>query len=151
MNLLLSKQFPAGHISAGKPTNFEQSLLKGQNGGSEGKIHTIRENYEWWNQKADKINAGTTILSIRQWTARPYHSEQKKILELKKVGVERIFMEYDRNTGKITCEIEGKPFQKIEQLAAHDGLSISDFIAWFFGDGKTSFSGVIIHFTDFRY
>lgn len=151
MNLLLSNRFPASHTSAGQPTNFERSILIGQNGGSNGKIHTIRENYAWWEQKAIKINAGDMVLSLKQWTERPYHSEQRKILELKKIGVQHISMEYDRETGKLICLIDGKPYENTGQLAANDGLSLPDFIDWFFGDGKTSFSGVIIHFTDFRY
>lgn len=151
MNLLLSSRFPAQHISAGNPTNFESKLLIGQRGEPGGKIHTIRENQEWWQQKAGKINAGDMVLSIRQWTGRPYHSEQKKILELTKVGVQRISMEYDRERKIMTCLIDGKSYQNAGQLAANDGLALADFIDWFFGDGKTSFSGVIIHFTGFRY
>ena len=49
--------------------------------------------------------------------------------------------------GRIT--IDGVPIQ----LARNDGMTLEEFKDWFFGQGldRTVFSGVIIHFTDFRY
>lgn len=147
MNLLLSNRFPMTHSRAGEPTNFEKSLL------NHTKIHTIRENYKWWKLKAEKINAGAMMLSLRQWMGRPYHTDQKNILDLKKIGIQQIYMEYDRENSRIvTCIIDGKPYDDLKQVASHDGLSLADFTEWFFGNRKeNNFSGVIIHFTDFRY
>lgn len=36
-------------------------------------------------------------------------------------------------------------------IAKNDGLSLEDFIEWFFHGKSGSFSGKIIHFTDYRY
>lgn len=38
----------------------------------------------------------------------------------------------------------------IEVVAKNDGLSVEDFISWFFTKDNV-FEGVVIHFTDFRY
>lgn len=40
----------------------------------------------------------------------------------------------------------------IRYNAKNDGLSVEDFVEWFFGNNKENvFEGVVIHFTDFRY
>lgn len=39
-----------------------------------------------------------------------------------------------------------------EKIAENDGLSVDSFSDWFFKKGKgNEYSGVIIHFTGFRY
>ena len=43
-----------------------------------------------------------------------------------------------------------KRILNVEQLAANDGMTLDDFVSWFFKTSNT-FEGVIIHFTDFRY
>lgn len=67
--LMLSKVFTSGHSKAGQPTRFKEHLMDGT------KKHTIRGNYLYWAKKAEQINAGKMVLSIRQWTGRPYNSE----------------------------------------------------------------------------
>lgn len=40
----------------------------------------------------------------------------------------------------------------IHEVAKNDGLSVEDFVEWFFGNNKENvFEGVVIHFTGFRY
>lgn len=46
--------------------------------------------------------------------------------------------------------IDGKQLLNVEQLAANDGMTLDDFVSWFFKTSDT-FEGVVIHFTDFRY
>ena len=54
------------------------------------KKHTIRGNYQYWAKKAEQINAGKMVLSIRQWTGRPYNSEQEEIMQLHTLRVQAI-------------------------------------------------------------
>ena len=145
--LMLSKTFPRKHISFGKETDFRTKMEKKQ------KIHTIRGNYELWKHNIEKIQNGKFYLSVRQWADKPYRSKQVEVMEFKNVGYERISMQYNRETGILKAEINGKNFDNVRELAAHDGLEWDEFIDWFFGQGtgRTSFNGVIIHFTDFRY
>lgn len=67
--ILLSKKFMLGHSKAGKPTHFEERLKDGQ------KIHTIRDNYDWWKHSVDKMKSGDFRISVRQWAERPYNSK----------------------------------------------------------------------------
>lgn len=145
--LMLAKKFFAKHISASKNTNFQKHLESGR------KIHTIRSNYDMWKHDIEKINNGGFVLSIRQWEDKPYRSKQEEIKCLKKVGYERITMEYNPETKNIKAIINGKQFIDVKKIAENDGLKWEDFIDWFFGQGmnKTLFQGIIIHFTDFRY
>lgn len=141
--LLVSKRFPASHERCGELTGFREKLLKG-------KIHTIRENGNYWQKKAKLIESGEAYLSIREWTGKPYCSPQAEILQLPKVGVQTITMSWTANdTMPVVC-IDGKQFFDLKTPAANDGLEQSDFLSWFFAT-KNDFQGVILHFTEFRY
>ena len=51
------------------------------------------------------------------------------------------------------CWIDNKRVP-IEDIANNDGLSVEDFVDYFFGKcgcKSNIFEGVVIHFTDFRY
>jgi hypothetical protein len=40
----------------------------------------------------------------------------------------------------------------VEVVAKNDGLSVENFVEWFFGNSKSNvFEGVIVHFSSFRY
>lgn len=146
--ITLSKTFPKTHKRAGELTHFRSSIEKGV------KIHTIRTGYERWRHNIDKVQAGTHIVSLRQWKGVPYRSEQDEIKNIANAGYERISMLYDRSSGKIKATINGKPYDNVKQIAANDGLKWDDFVDFFFGKGaydKTLFQGIIIHLTDFRY
>lgn len=61
----------------------------------------------------------------------------------------KIFRSSDTNVMKFVFEKEDVA---VEQIAKNDGLSVADFVEWFFGSSKSNvFEGVVIHFTDFRY
>lgn len=136
--LLLSKQFLAGHPKAGQPTCFFDKIS------CLDKIHTIRSNYEFWKKRIDQVNEGKAILSIRQWTGKPYKSPQQELLQLYKAGIQKLewdwlgwfIDDYDSDFG-------------IKDFAPNDGLSVEDFKAWFKKYPVEPMA--IIHFTDFKY
>ena len=74
--LILSKDFPLTHRKAGTPTSFADLVASGK------KIHTIRGNYDLWDQRIKDVQEGKAVLSLRQWTGRPYASEQVEIQQL---------------------------------------------------------------------
>lgn len=181
--LMISKHFMKVHPRAGEPTEFREKIelalsgavrihtvsrhRAGQGWGRKlyedhGKIHTIRDNYEYWARIAEEVNAGRGILSLRQWTGSPYNfardgSKQKEFCQLTKMGIQKINIEpilgvkvpenlsvnFDYN-----IYIDTKQFKKTQSLVLNDGLLPDDFRGWF---KKPLINGAIIHFTDFRY
>ena len=126
--LMLSREFPGYHPRCGQPTEFRSKYGKGV------KKHTLRANAELWERRAAEVNAGRAVLSVRQWSGRPYekgsHPEEK--------------VHSGRYHPKVT---------DLDVLASNDGLSCEDFRHWFphRGDAGEDFHGVILHFTDMRY
>ncbi len=147
--LILSHHYPKGKINAGKPTHFKEQLQDGR------KIHTCRGRYDGWSHNIDLINTGKYVMSVREWDGRPYGKgvKQSEIASYQKLGYQRMTLRYDRTTDEIKCVIDGKRFTDIETLARNDGMTLKEFKDWFFGHGiqRDIFSGIIIHFTDFRY
>ena len=142
--ITLCKIFPVTHSKAGAPTGFEDSLNAGN------KIHTVRfDGKDAWNKRYKDIQDGKKYLSIREWTGRPYNSEQRELARRDVIGLQRISMTYSAGDSVPQCWIDGKSVP-VEEVAAHDGLSLEDFTEWFFHDTNT-FDGVVIQFTDFRY
>lgn len=95
--------------------------------------------------------SGKKYLSIREWTGRPYNSEQKEIAQLPKIGLQHVTMTYSSEDAYPEIWIDNKKVS-IHEVAKNDGLSVEDFVEWFFGNNKENvFEGVVIHFTDFRY
>ena len=136
--ITLSKTFPQGHPRAGQPTNFRESFERGL------KIHTIRCNYDLWAKRLDEVIAGRAVLSLRQWSGKPYGSKQEPPIRIltKDHGVGYQKLE--------SSELLSDSFSIDRDGAAHDGLSYADFYNWF--DNKpTKDPYIIIHFTPFRY
>jgi hypothetical protein len=144
--LTLCKAFPATHSKAGEPTQFEKKLNAGL------KIHTIRYNAKnVWNDRYNGIKSGNKYLSVREWTGRPYNSVQREFTRFDKIGLQKIKMVYSVDDAYPKIWIDDKEVS-IQEVAKNDGLSVSDFVEWFFGNNKeNTFDGVIIHFTNFRY
>ena len=143
--LTLCKSFPATHSRAGEPTGFGEKIKTG------GKIHTVRFNNQdksgrsfLWDKREKDINSGRKYLSVRQWSQRPYHSEQEELGTYDKIGLQHIKI-VPGNTPLVF--VDGKKVP-VEDVAKNDGLSVDDFLDWF---GDKPFSGVIVHFTNFRY
>lgn len=143
--LTLSKSFLKEHPKAGQPTDFKRKLIEGI------KIHTIRDNYELWLKRIKEVQEGKAILSIRQWSEKPYRSKQEIIMDLTyENGVSCQCLDCDK---PFALEIDGKPLKyqpEMVQLANNDGLDYEDFYSWFNIDKATG-KKAIIHFTKFRY
>lgn len=142
--LPLASRFPAGHLKRGQLTGFPEKVIKGT------KIHTFREDPGKWAYNMELINSHNAELSIRRWIGRPYHTPQLEVKRLKKIGIQQVQMTWESDIEQPTVFIDGKRILNVEQLAANDGMTLDDFVSWFFKTSNT-FEGVIIHFTDFRY
>lgn len=155
--ITLSRVFPAKHSKAGEPTKFRNAFNAGQvfNRGSEclyvrPKLHTIRANYLLWEKRIKEVQAGNAVLSVRQWTGKPYRSKQIEIARLTAangVGIQMLrFLGDNFNGGYIRNGVY--PSDKI--LAKNDGLSLADWEEWFRGYDLSK-PLAIIYFTKFRY
>ena len=149
--ITLSRLFPTTHSRRGEPTDFASKLASGE------KKHTIRKNYDQWIVNAEKMERSKFYLSIRQWSGRPYKSPQVEIAQRNNpIGVQPIELYYHADNDTITAQIDGREWLDADcyTIAKNDGLSVQDFKEWFFGKDPHEdkvFTGVIIHFTDFRY
>lgn len=161
--ITLSQVFPTWHKRAGEPTKFRAAFLSGQTCSkckkrnhamctsecfSGLKIHTIRANYPLWLKRITEVQAGKAVLSVRQWTGKPYRSPQEEIAILTNedgLGIQELKMiDLFRPT-----TINGNRVE-LPDLAANDGLSFNDWYDWFKSyDLKQPMA--IIHFTKFRY
>ena len=158
--LTLSQHFLSKHSRAGQPTDFAHLFENGQHLKPAGlevcrhKIHTIRANYALWKKRIDEVTNGEAVLSVRQWTERPYFSPQKKLADLTAengVGIQMLRFHPNRD-GNILWkyfDVNGA-YPNIEDLAKHDGLSFEDWREWFKGYDLSE-PLAIIHFTKFRY
>lgn len=140
--LTLSEFFPKIHSKAGMPTNFKEKFLKKE------KLHTIRANYPLWKKRIKEVQDGRAILSIRQWTGKPYASKQVEIARLAAkdcVGIQKLEI-FDLMR---PAKVDGRLVDLMD-LARNDGLPFSDWYHWF-RDYDIIKPLAIIHFTKFRY
>lgn len=141
--ITLSKTFPAYHPRAGEQTGFADAFLSGR------KIHTIRENKEGYYKDGD-------IVSVRQWSGKPYASKQVVLRDGICVSVLPIIIDFNDSNLSIRVRPSlGASFSFVDPstVAENDGLSLDDFVAWFNPHGlqNLTLNYSIIHFTDFRY
>ena len=78
--LLVSKNFMKGHPREGQPTHFREKILEGE------KIHTCRANEEYWASICAEVNQNKAVLSLRQWTGKPYASKQEEFMQFDSLG-----------------------------------------------------------------
>ena len=94
------------------------------------------------------------MLSIRQWTGKPYRSKQIEIATLTSkngIGVQKlIFVGNDIMLPVV--EYGGNKFRSMDRyrLASNDGLSFKNWVDWFRGYDLSK-PMAIVHFTKFRY
>lgn len=152
--ITLSRHFLANHKRAGEETHFKEKFILGQgltgyNTPSMAKLHTIRANYTLWERRIKDVQEGRAVLSIRQWTGKPYRSKQVEIARLTAddgVGIKRIeFVNSNLGLPRI-----GIVYQRKHELAHNDGLTFEDWEDWF-KDYDLSKPMDVIHFTKFRY
>lgn len=169
--ITLSRHFLANHKRAGEETHFKEKFLLGQGcpdcaspqdlsginisdcnscvrACSFPKLHTIRANYPLWEKRIKEVQAGRAVLSIRQWTGKPYRSKQVEIATLTAgsgVGIQ--LMELTNDFAE--CII-GSHHHSYVTVAKNDGLHPADWLDWF-SSYEFSKPMAIIHFTKFRY
>lgn len=140
----LSKHFGPKHPRKGQETGFIAKVADGR------KVHTCRSNYGYWRAKIEKITTTGGVLSIRQWSAKPYRSPQEVITEIPAsiVGVQKLELRREKcvvnhyaeeqqekpivsiSYYDYTAEVDGCPVS-LDILAENDGLTVDDFKAWF--------------------
>lgn len=173
--LTLSQTFPATHPRQGEPTYFYEKYRNARLlaagmcigysvplGQPHKKLHTIRANYPFWAKRFEKINAGEAVLSVRQWSGKPYRSKMIEIARLTKddgIGIQKLKFASDRDgcqcwwnfsiDGRY-CHYDTKADYVPNELAENDGLSYKDWQDWF-RNYDLSKPLAIIHFTNFRY
>lgn len=169
--ITLSSHFLANHKRAGEETHFKEKFLLGQSCSdcatpqdlsginisdcnscvracSFPKIHTIRANYPLWEKRIKEVQEGRAVLSIRQWTGKPYRSKQVEIATLTAgsgVGIQ--LMELTNDFAE--CII-GDHHHSYVTVAKNDGLHPADWIEWF-SAYDLSKPMAVIHFAKFRY
>lgn len=169
--LMLSAVFPKTHNKARMSTGFKVKFSLGQGcpdcaspqdlsginisncnscvrACSFPKLHTIRANYPLWEKRIKEVQAGRAVLSIRQWTGKPYRSKQVEIATLTAgsgVGIQ--LMELTNDFAE--CII-GDHHHSYVTVAKNDGLHPADWLDWF-SAYNLSRPLAIIHFTKFRY
>lgn len=175
--LTLSAAFPKTHSNRIYPTYFKERFLLGQgcpdcvipqdlSGENISncnscvracflvKLHTIRANYPLWEKRIKEIQTGNAVLSIRQWSGKPYRSKQVEIALLTAedgVGIQKLSFDKDRDgvSSLKFFDINGK-YIDWEILANNDGLSKEYWQEWIRGYDLSK-PLAIIHFTNFRY
>ena len=161
--ITLSRNFPARHPEAGKPTYFDKKVLNAvweahrcttQFPSVGNKLHTIRANYLLWEKRFKEIRANRAILSVREWTGKPYCSKQRVICNLTAAdGIGLQILEFELKEKGVRhldlATIDGK-WANTEDVAQNDGLTFPDWLAWFRSYDLTK-PMAIIHFTNFRY
>jgi hypothetical protein len=157
--LTFSKQFPKGHPRAGDPTHFAERIMACLADKQPG--WTMKDDfvqYDWYayynctNIKYHTVREGSRwkpgdMASLRIWSDKPYRSKQIEFaqVEVKKVWPVEINM---RQTSPVII-INDKllTFDVGRILAQNDGLSLTDFINWFYIHPKKkeqTFTGQII-------
>jgi hypothetical protein len=109
-----------------------------------GKIHTIRQNYDFW-----KKFEGQDV-ALLTWEGKPYRSKQRVFCVKRIVSVQKVakllfdfYLPQKMNDGSF-------PILSVSILSKNDGFEErQEFNYWFYDypDGDMA----ILHFTDFRY
>lgn len=169
--ICLSKAFPSSHPMKGKPTDFKMAMLSAllcakccirKKGMCMGecvasayiKRHTVRANYPLWAKRIAEVQRGEAVLSVRQWSGRPYMSKQETIALLTAqdgIGIQMLKFLPDADGCILWNQfVIDNRYADIKNVANNDGLSLEDWREWFRNYDLTK-PLAIIHFTSFRY
>ena len=151
--LMLSKYYPEWHSCKGNKTHFYDKVMAGV------KLNTYRVCSENWKNKAFEVYNENAVISVRQWSGKPYASKQ---IELFKLGHNTKFNfcvikkndeyadKFTISTTKVLDDIpEISALTDCERLAREDGLTERQFCEWFFRKSdqveciKISFNDII--------
>lgn len=149
----LTKEYFYQHRKAGQPTGFAESVKNGS------KIHTCRDNYDYWAAKIEALQKSGGNLCIREWSGKPYKDKQVTILEVpaETAAVQPLYLHQTPAGYMAYVETDGGTKKRvgIEQLAANDGFTdaadFTDFFKPLFKPCENVIKLAIIHFTPFRY
>lgn len=157
--LTVSRTFPKTHKRSGEETGFCHKIACAVFCAGDcddcdfhkPKLHTIRGNYELWAKRAEIINKGEGVLSIRYWSDKPYRSKQVELYEISEIGVQKLNFHINLNNNvEVHRDNQTFTYPSINEIAINDGLSSQDFKEWFKGYDLSK-PMAIIHFTPFRY
>jgi hypothetical protein len=162
--IMCSRVFPKGHPKVGQPTFFIESIFNSlyPGIGLDNIADPIREMVNDFalmanvHSKHHTIRAGSRfkpgdMVSLRVWAGRPYCSKQ---IEFAQVEVKKVWgIEINVIQTSPVMRIENKPltYDAGKELAANDGLLLTDFISWFAIHPKKkeqTFTGQIICWSD---
>jgi hypothetical protein len=107
-----------------------------------GKIHTIRQNYDWWKKHEGKD------VELFTWEGKPYRSKQRVFCVKRIVSVQKVYV-YCAHFYKSIKDYKNNNELSMLTLYRNDGFERwGEFSDWFVGcSGKMA----VLHFTDFRY
>lgn len=140
--LMLQSHFPSKHQRKGSRTLFEQLVQRGV------KIHTFRDNFQELLRQSEVINSGAGYMSLRVWEGKPYHSPQREVKRLYRIGVQKA--EADIIHDEFDLYIDDNNSTAPWAIASSGGLCYADLREWLCPNGKP-WSGCIVHFTNHRY
>ena len=143
--LTLANEFPSFHPMRGKPTGFAEKFLRGE------KLHTCRSNEKGFWKTGD-------IASVRRWTGKPYQSQQAVVAEPVALRVVPVRIECLCVVEHIYLKVmlgENRLNLDSRKFIRNDGLTVIDFLDWFFPLWKKEDSlvwcGSCVFFGEARY
>jgi hypothetical protein len=147
----ISTTFPKAHKRAGQFTAFPDKIVFRQT-----KIHTIRENVDYWTKKIALIKKGEAKLCMYYWKGMPYRSKTFEFFSTCRPEIDIQYIAFDKemkyafvdDSPEISVHYLNR--YPIEVIAENDGLTVEDFREWFKGTDPEKVKA-IIHFTEFRY
>lgn len=157
--ITFSRFFPKGHPRQGQPTHFvekvEACLADTIPGWEMPKTFTLHEWHPYYNctmPKGHTIRAGNrwkpgNMASLRVWSDKPYRSKQVEFAQVEVKKVWRVEINMFQTSPIIKVENRLLTYEEGIDIAANDGLSLTDFISWFAIHPKKKeqkFSGQII-------
>jgi hypothetical protein len=108
-----------------------------------GKIHTIRQNYDYWKKFERKE------VALFVWEGKPYRSKQQVICVKRIVKVQSLIFQGDvfgPDMGWSSAIVEH------QKIAKNDGFeNYQAFLEWFRKGNYKPGRMAILHFTEFRY
>lgn len=155
----LTKKFFDQHPRAGQPTWFADAVKAGV------KIHTCRDNYDYWVKKVEALKDADGTLCIREWTGRPFRSPQGTIKEIPAATVHVSQLKLCRHSyvgafdhkqhNDYSAVVDGEDVRLVD-IAYNDGFwnerDFTAFIDPLFAKYDTdTITLAIIHFTPYRY
>jgi hypothetical protein len=131
-----------------KRISFDKCFLNAErNNLVKNKIHTIRQNFDYW-----KKFEGRDV-ELFTWEGKPYRSKQKVFCVKRIYSVQSVILSEGGLVYNIDDEWGICPWDLIwhitDSMAKNDGLTPEEFRAWFADYPEDEMA--ILHFTDFRY